>query len=94
MDWKDVLEFLVAYKSEILLVAAAIVSFSWEWFKSTGVGLMLQMEKEARENLELTGPDKMCAVIQLLNEKYFKGVVPETVIHYLAQKWYDEAMGK
>jgi len=94
MDWRAILDFLVAYKSEILLVLAAVTTFTWEWFKATGIALMLQAEKMARGELEMAGPEKMQAVIQLLNEKYCKGLVPEYVIHYLAQRWYTEAMGK
>lgn len=92
MNWQTIVAFLTAHKGEILLAAAGIATFSWEWLKAAMTALMLQMEKEARKELELGGPEKMCAVIQLFNEKYFKNVLPEYVVHWLAQKWYDEAM--
>lgn len=92
MDWKDVLAILIAYRSEILLALAAIASFTWQWWKKQAIAFMLQMEKEARENLELSGPEKLQAVMQLMNEKLFKGAVPDYILHWLAQKWYEEAV--
>ena len=94
MDWRDILALLIAYKGEILLALAAVATFTWEWFKRTAVTFMLQMEKEAREELMLGGPEKMAAVIQLMNEKLFKNMLPDHIVHWLAQKWYDEAMKK
>ena len=92
IDWQAILDFLKAHRSEILLALAGVATFSWEWLKAAAIALMLQMEKMAREELEMGGPRKMAGVIQLFNEKYFKGMLPEYFIHYLAQKWYDEAM--
>ena len=96
MDWRNILslvgDFIVAHKSEILLVLAGIATFTWEWLKAACIALMLQMEKLAREELELGGSEKLALVIQLFNEKYFGGRLPETVIHTIAQRWYDESI--
>jgi len=94
MDWRAILDLLIAYRSEILLALAAAVTFSYEWFKATFVALMLQAEKMAREELEVHGPEKMTYVIEIVNDRYFKGLLPKTWIQILAQKWYDEAMKK
>lgn len=91
-SWKDILGYVVLYKEELALVAAAVVSFSIQWLKKTAISLMLQAEKLAKEELELSGPEKMEAVIQLFDEKVCNGLIPESTIHWLAQKWYDEAM--
>ena len=94
MNWRNLVDLLVAHRSEILLILAGVASFSWQWLKTTAIALMLQAEKMAREEMLAGGPEKLAFVMDGFNHKYFDGRVPDAVIRILAQRWYNEAIGK
>lgn len=75
--------------------------------RELAVGLMLDAEKRAKEQVEMGGPEKMEHVLTHLTDQMparaqrlfdlyarFKGTSPEALIREVAQEWYDVALSR
>lgn len=92
MNWRDILDLIVEYQ-QVIWLAAALACAGYEKLHAMFVELMLVAEKMAKDEVEVGGPAKMQAVLNWVNELYLRNMLPEAFIAWLAQFWYDKAMG-
>lgn len=104
----DVLQWVLEHIEEIALLGALVVTIidgGLKKARAVAVSLMLEAEKVAQHEVELSGPEKMQRVLSDLVDRLpvnvkavlralatLRGQSLEDTIADLAQRWYDAAV--
>ena len=110
IDLRATVRWVIDNLDIIALVGALVAGWIVNGVKSArelAVGLMLDAEKQAKEQVEMGGPEKMEHVITHLTDQMparaqrlfdlyarIKGTTREALIREVAQEWYDVALSR
>lgn len=110
IDLKATVRWVMDNLDIIALVGALVAGWIVDGVKSArelAVGLMLDAEKRAKEQVKMGGPEKMEHVLTHLTDQMpargqrlfdlyarIKGTTREALIREVAQEWYDTALSR